>query len=177
MYLNGLGDVNAGPAPVATLAYLPNGTAGTRETLRIMRGYARAAVRSPDQFIRHTALNIIQNIAPRNWTGEVKAIHAYVRDNIRYVQDPDGIELVQTPEKTLELGAGDCDDKSTLLAALLIATGHPAQFVAVGMNGESFSHVLVETVIGDAWVPLETILPVQVGWYPAGVTSRYILKV
>jgi len=142
-----------------------------------MRELAREAVRSPDQHIREVALSIVRGLQQKNWTGEVRALHEFVRDQIRYVRDPVGLELVATPEKVLEYRQGDCDDKSTLLAALLESLGHPARFVAVGIRGGPFSHVLVESKIGASWVPLETILDKPAGWYPPDVTSRYVLKV
>jgi transglutaminase-like putative cysteine protease len=162
---------------LATLQGLGDGPEGTAQTLRIMRDFARASLRNPAQTVRGMALSITQGVDARNYLGELRACQGWVRDNIRYVQDPEDIELVQTPEKTLEFGAGDCDDKSTLLAALLLSIGHPARFVAVGFDGDPFSHVLVESKIADSWVPCETIVPVALGWYPAGVTSRYVLKV
>ena len=162
---------------IATLAALPDGRAGTVETLRIMRNMARNAVRSPTQEIRHLALSLIAILPARRWGAEVEALHAFVRDDIRYARDPVGIESVATPEKTLQLRAGDCDDKSTLLAAMLESIGHPSRFVAVGFNGGNFSHVYVESKIGSAWVPLETIIPKPMGWSPPDATSRYILKV
>jgi transglutaminase-like putative cysteine protease len=163
----------------ATLSGLPSGRAGTIATLKHMREYARAAVRAPDQMIRKTALEIFKRkgVPPRSWLAEIRALHEYVRDCIRYVKDPVGVELVGTPEATLTLGSGDCDDKSTLLAALMLATGHPCRFVAVGMNGAPFSHVLVEAKSGDRWIPAETIIQKPLGWFPERVTSKYFLKV
>jgi hypothetical protein len=166
------------------LGTIPAGRDGTIATLKIMRDFARAAVRNPDQIIRSKALDIfMQNsVPPRAWKKEIGALHRFVRDEIRYVRDPVDVELVQTPEATLNIAQGDCDDKSTLLAALLIATGHPTRFVALGLNGGGFSHVLVETKVNHTgqdmrdWVPLETILPKEPGWYPEGVTSRYVLQ-
>ena len=142
-----------------------------------MRDFARASLRSKSQRIREKALDIVAPVPARSWGQEVERLHAFVRDNIRYVRDPVDLESVATPEKTLELGQGDCDDKSTLLASLLESTGHPARFVAVGFGGGPFSHVYTESKIGETWVPLETIIPRPMGWFPSGVTSRYILKV
>lgn len=163
----------------AKLSGLPSGREGTIQTLKQMREYARAAVRAPDQLVRGTALAIFRRkgVPPRKWLAEIRALHEWVRDCIRYVKDPVGIELVQTPEATLKVGQGDCDDKSTLLAALLLATGHPCRFVAVGMNGAPFSHVLVEAKAGEKWIPAETIIPRPLGWFPENVTSKYFLKV
>jgi len=171
--------------PRVQLASIPEGRDGTIATLKIMREFAKGAVRNPDQTIRQKALDIFsaEGVPPRAWKKEIGALHRFVRDNIRYVRDPVDCELVQTPEATLQIAQGDCDDKSTLLAALLSATGHPARFVAVGFNGGGFSHVLVETKVNHTgqdmrdWVPLETILPQEPGWYPDGVTSRYVLQV
>lgn len=164
------------PAPVV-LVNIPEGNAGTIATLRVMRDYARAAVRDPNQRIRSKALDILSGIPPRQRIAEIKALHAFVRDQIRYTRDPVDVELVQIPEKTLEFGHGDCDDKATLLAALLMSTGHPARFCAVGFEGGGFSHVLVETPIGNGWMPLETIIPVDAGWFPDNVRRAYRLKV
>jgi transglutaminase-like putative cysteine protease len=163
----------------AVLRDLPPGFE-TRDTLRYMRDLVHASLQNPLQTVREQAIAIVKGagVDERDWTGEVTALQGWVRDNIRFQRDPEDFELVQTPEKTLEYGAGDCDDKATLLAALLKAQGHPAQFIAIGLDGEPFSHVLVRTKIGDVWTPAETILKnVQVGWWPDGVTSHYIVKV
>jgi transglutaminase-like putative cysteine protease len=177
-----LGDVSKQSAsyPIsAKLGGIPAGRDGVIATLRHMRDFARASLKTSDQTVRRVANEIfrIRGVAPRKWLREVAALHEFVRDSIRYVKDPEGIELVQTPEATLTLRYGDCDDKSTLLAALLLATGHPCRFVAVGFNGNSFSHVLVEAKSGDKWIPAETIIQKPLGWFPPGVTSKYYLKV
>lgn len=173
--------------PIATLKGIPSGAAGTAATLQAMAELARAAVKSPYQAIREKAIELTRFLEERNWMQEIRELHAFVRDSIRYLRDPaldsGGPELVQTPEKTLEYGQGDCDDKSTLLAALLTSIGHPARFVAVAFNGSGFSHVLVETKVKNTgnemrdWLPLETIIQKEAGWYPPGVTSRLVRKV
>lgn len=176
-----LGDVEPNKAyPLsAKLAGIPSGRDGVVATLKHMAEFARASLKTPDQTIRRCANQVFKNagVPPRKWLREISALHAFVRDGIRYVKDPDGIELVQTPEATLTLGYGDCDDKSTLLGALLVSTGHPSRFVAVGMNGAPFSHVLVETKLADKWIPAETIIPKPLGWFPPNVTSKYYQKI
>ena len=175
-----LSDVSPSPTDGrATLAQLPRGREGTIATLKHMREFVRKSIRSPDQRIRMKALDILNQarVPPRKWTAEISALHRFVRDQILYVKDPVGLELVQTPEATLDIGRGDCDDKSTLLAALLEATGHPARFTVVGFSGNPFSHVMTEAKSGDGrWIPLETIIPKEMGWFPPGVTSKYSLK-
>ena len=182
----GLGDVQPRAAlvldsrtPRATLLGLPDGPGAVARTLSIMKRLARDAVRDPKQVARMKAIEIYKmyRVPPRAYLREAQALQMWIQNAVRYVRDPEGVELVQTPEVTLKLGTGDCDDQSTLLAAMLIATGHTAQFVALGMNGLPLSHVLVETKIGEKWTALETIIRKPLGWLPANITSRYVRPV
>lgn len=143
---------------------IPSGVAGVRVTLAIMRSLSRRF--KTDLTIRKKAAALTQHLSQKDWSGQVRALHGFVRDGIRYIKDIDGVETVQTPLFTLQNEYGDCDDKSTLLAALLASIGHPSRFLAIGMEPGKFSHVLVETRIGDKWIPLETTAPVPPGWLP-----------
>lgn len=171
-----LGDVT--PArPIARLGSIPDGRAGTVATLKQMRQLTRDAIRAPNQQVRTLAQRLVEFLPSRSYAREVHRLHQFVRDEIRYVRDPVGVELVSTPTRTLETRQGDCDDKSVLLAALLESIGHPARFKAVALHGGPLSHVYVETKIGESWVPLETIIDRPMGWFPMGITSHYLLKV
>lgn len=156
-----------------TLHDIPDGRRGTLVTLKLMRALVRAAKTTP--VIRNLALSLTGNLQQKDYVGEVRRIHAYVRDNTRYLRDVRGVETVQTPAKTLELGQGDCDDKATLLASLLESIGHPTRFVAMGFKDGDFCHVYVETRMGLKWIGLETTEPVSVGWYPPNQTSRMVI--
>jgi transglutaminase-like putative cysteine protease len=163
---------------VARMGDIPSGRAGTKETLRLMRRIVLDSLKEPAQKVRELALSLVKDRPQRRSYPEVVALHQFVRDGIRYVKDPVPFELLQTPQKTLEYGQGDCDDKSILLAALLQSIGHPARFVSVGFKGGPLSHVLVDTRIRDKWIPLETILDGKPpGWFPSGVTTRYVLPI
>ena len=154
----------------ATLQAIPDGKAGTVATLKIMKSITKAGKTSLPVF--NTARALISHLAQKDWFNEVKVLHRFVRDQIRYVKDVKGVESVQTPDVTLSIKAGDCDDKSVLLAALLESIGHPTRFVAIGFQPDDFVHVYVETRIGTSWLPLETTEPVEVGWSPQGVKAR-----
>lgn len=135
-----------------------------------MRQLVRDGKKSP--VIRAKALELTGGLQQKNFVGEIRALHSFVRDRIRYVKDINGIETVHTPETLLSVGAGDCDDKATLLAALLESIGHKTRFWAVGFKPGHFSHVLVETLVGEKWLPLETTEPVSIGWRPRNVVSE-----
>lgn len=152
-----------------SLMSIPDGREGIRATLKLMSNLVRQYKGNPD--IRELALKLTGQLQQKNFSGEVKAIHAFVREKIRYVKDIRGIETIQTPLQTLRLRAGDCDDKSTLVAALLESIGHPTRLVAVGFSPNQLSHVLVQTKLGSKWVWVECTEPVQLGWMPPRIKS------
>lgn len=151
---------------------LSGGKVGTEDTLKTMKRLALLGARDPG--VIQVASELVRNLPQYDRIGEVKALHGFVRDSIRYTSDPLDFELVRDPKTILQMGVGDCDDKSVLLACLLRCVGHPSRFVAVWMRGLSgYSHVYVETPLGRSkWVPLETIKPVEVGWGPSNVLRR-----
>lgn len=126
--------------------------------------------------MRETALDLTNGQRQKDWSAEVRALHSFVRDRIRYIRDIRGVETLHTPEKILDQEQGDCDDKSVLLASLLESIGHPTRFVAIGFKPGTFSHVFVETKIGDKWIALETTEPVEMGWRPARIVNSMIIN-
>lgn len=152
------------------------GIEGVRETLALMRSIVRKAKADPRVIEQARALT--RTVPFKDWKAEAAALHRYVRDQIRYVMDPNGVETLSTPARLMELGSGDCDDKVTLLAALLESVGHPTRFIAIGLAPGELSHVYLETKIGDAWIPLETTELIEAGALPFTsdeVKNRYVV--
>lgn len=146
------------------LHQIPNGVEGIRKTLKIMSKVVKAYKASPA--IRELALSLTRDLQQKSYKREVERIHAFVRDEIRYIKDIKGIETIQTPIQTLRLRSGDCDDKSSLAASLLESIGHPTRFVAVGFTPDSLCHVFVQTKIGKEWISVECTENVKLGWRP-----------
>lgn len=175
-----------GAIPAETRA-LASGTAGVRATLKYMVSIARQYKTHPA--IRELARAAVQDCPAGDQAAEAVALQSYVKAQVRYVADVWDVETLQSPLVTLgyrephfgaylEGGtpAGDCDDQSTALAALLLAIGIPGRFTAIGMEGEEFSHVLVEAQLREhsqvRYLPLETILPeAGPGWFPPDVSQ------
>lgn len=57
----------------------------------------------------------------------VEAIHSWVVENIEYV--PDTFDSWQFPQRTLERGAGDCEDSAILIAYLCKRAGIDCRLV------------------------------------------------
>ena len=139
---------------------LSSGDRGTAETLSLMRRLA--ADGSRDMTVRDTAIHVIaqSNAQPHDVLGQLRALFAFVRDRILFVGDIRGVETLQYPSKTLAVGAGDCDDRATLLVALARSVGIPADFkfrvIASNPNSpRSFSHVYAVARVGGKDIPMD----------------------
>ncbi|MFA6168422.1 MAG: hypothetical protein WC700_17495 [Gemmatimonadaceae bacterium] len=92
---------------------------------------------------------------PRDWKAEITAIHNAVRDKLmRYVRDPDGVDLFAHPKHSLKMKAGDCDEQCSLEGALLRAIGYPVELVVVEtvnapVKGE-MEHIFLVTAYEDS---------------------------
>lgn len=152
------------PATTSKTVTVPDGEAGTKRALSVMARYASDA--KADWRIRCIALDLVKDLPAKDYLAEITLIHRYVRDNIRYVRDIRDVETIATPLETLRTGQGDCDDKATLLAALLESIGVECRFCAVGKSPGYWSHVLTQALYRGKWLSLEATEPVSPGWHP-----------
>lgn len=178
------------PGPVRARRYsIPGGLSGVRRTLRLMVDVASTF--KTDLHVRTLAVCLVGGrlvtlsngiqvryplCRPKDYLAEAICLHAFVRDHVRYVRDIESVETLQTPVQTLNVLAGDCDDKAMLLCALAGAIGFQTRFAAIGVRGEPFSHVMAQVLLEDRgrYVNAETILtdpPVDLGWMPPDATS------
>jgi len=157
----------------STLGAISGGKPGTLETLKIMRKIVIAWKTNPE--IRSLAIRITSDIPGKDFAGEISAVQNWVRSNIRYVQDVNGVETLQTPDVTLTILAGDCDDQSILVACLLESIGHPTRFFAMGFSPGEMEHVFTQTRLGAGWASVETTEPVDIGWMPPGIADTVIV--
>lgn len=136
--------------------------------------------------IRQLAIRLTEGIPQKDNIAEIRALLIFVRDRIRYVRDINNVETIHTAERILDNKAGDCDDKSILLASLLESIGFKTRFSALSFTppiknifgtfvARNFSHVLPEVLLKNKWIPLETTEPVEMGWYPKNVKSKLII--
>jgi hypothetical protein len=106
--------------------------------------------RSGHPKIRKLALNIMNfyNVPSMHYKDEALAIGDYVKQNVRYVRDPEGIEYLQDPIDLVDQiikgeAQGDCDDMALLVATLLLSIGHSPSFRAVryGSGYDYYNHI------------------------------------
>jgi hypothetical protein len=116
-------------------------------------------------------------VKPKDYRGEIKALFEWVQQNVRYTKDPVRVEMLHSPRRMLELRAGDCDDMTILLGAMLEAIGHPIQLVLAGPDPYRpllFSHIYLEVDYKGQWIPLDPTMPYPMGWAPIGLVKKVI---
>jgi transglutaminase-like putative cysteine protease len=96
---------------------------------------------------------------------EAEALFYEVQKRVRYTWDPTDYDAFQTPEKTLALRAGDCDDAVSLLGALLRSVGHKVRTRVVQTKGQTtWNHIYLLVNINGQWMPLDTTVKQPPGW-------------
>lgn len=127
-----------------------DGKRGNIQTIEIMKKVARQRAGHPK--IRALALKILNDcgVPSQDHLSEAICIGNFVKENVRYVRDPDNIELLTDPLTLIDQIArnsaqGDCDDMSLLIATLLLTVGCQPYFRAVRYKSDSghFNHIYV----------------------------------
>lgn len=141
---------NLGEVPKLISRNVTSGFEGNIATIKTMSKMARQRARLP--FVRQFALNILHQygIASQNHLDEAICIGQFVKENVRYARDPEGIELLTDPLTLIEqigrgVAQGDCDDMSLLIATLLLSIGASPYFRAVRYtaNKGHYNHIYV----------------------------------
>lgn len=163
--------------PEITLGQIPGGFRGTEKTIAHMRSLIREGVK--DFYVRQKAIDILleRGVKPKDYLGEIKALFEWVQREVRYTKDPFRLEVLHAPRRLLELRAGDCDDMTILLGALLESVGHPVRLVIVGPNPlrpTLFTHVYLEAFHKGRWIPLDATMPHGMGWAPPTLVKKVI---
>lgn len=79
--------------------------------------------------VNQLAIELTRGCGSGDRVCETARILRFVTDDIEYRNDPRGDELIREPAETLDLRAGDCEDKSILLVSLLESVGHHSYMV------------------------------------------------
>lgn len=126
-----------------------------------------------EQFIRDKALQITGSIRKhprsnhpdmRDFDAIAKAIHDFIVKEIKYVRDQNEVERLQTPDATLLLKAGDCDDMVILGGALLESVGVPTRIKLIGQKTGQFSHIYLEYQANGQWKSFDPTLALYPGY-------------
>lgn len=144
---------------------IPNGANGVFTTAQAMRQLINAY--KTDVEIRATAANLVWITPEKDDLAEVEAIFNYIRDHIRYLKDVNLVETLTTPDRTLQLGYGDCDDQVVLLGAMLESIGYPTRIVLTGYSDPGvYEHVYLQGLIQNHWIDMDPTEQIPLGFSP-----------
>lgn len=130
-----------------------------------------------DFYVRQKAIEIFRmyGVRPKDRFGEVRALFDWVRRNIRYTRDIFRVELLHSARRMMELQAGDCDDMTILLGAMLMSTGHPVRLILAGFRPNkphAYSHIYPEVYVRGRWIPMDASAERPMGWSPPALWKR-----
>lgn len=154
---------------------VPRGRKGTLVTAAIIARMIREGAK--DFYVRQKAIRIfrVYGVRSKDRFGEAGALFDWVRRNIRYTRDIFRVELLHSARRMLELQAGDCDDMTILLGAMLMSTGHPVRLVLAGFRPNkphAYSHIYPEVSIRGHWIAIDATVPHPMGWAPPTIWKR-----
>lgn len=144
-----------------------------------------------DLTIRKVAAGIAKKYPGQYNIYQIIEIFNYTTHNVQYVSDPRGRNYWSYPNETIEVGAGDCEDYSTLISSLVEAVGgttrlyltdnHAFAAVYVGNDIDEISKVISEyygsvpvRYLQDdtgSWLVLDPTSSMYVGDLPDGAVS------
>lgn len=131
---------------------------GPRDTLELMAKQALGEHGERSILVRRFTEWVVGQVQPKDYLGEILAIrNCTVQPSptkpsvpmLRYLNDPIHLEFVRTPElmvrEILQNGftSVDCDEVAELCATMALQCGRVVEYVAMGFEPNSLSHVAV----------------------------------
>jgi transglutaminase-like putative cysteine protease len=99
-----------------------------------------------------------------------RAIHAFTRDAIDYVDDPE--QVFRSSDATLNLGIGNCVNTARLVVALARAVGLEAAAVPVVNRDGEITHTCARIRLDGAWWWAEATIAAEWGEEPHAAARR-----
>jgi transglutaminase-like putative cysteine protease len=126
-----------------------------------------------DLRVRKLVEQLCAGLEPFDYASEAYAIYAWVHQNVRYMKDIHDVEFLKEPGVLLDTLSGDCDDISTLIAAMLMASGNQAVFSVVAFDGEKApSHVFCNLVTKRGLIALDPVANISTSEMLRRITWR-----
>lgn len=162
--------------------HLPDGIAGTEQTISIMQklvsdGKRDIKIRELVGQIVNGEIEGIPACKSKDYACYAKAMYLFCRDKIKYVYDPHLVEYVETPRRILETKVADCDSNCILLGSLYQNAGLECQFVTIKADPsrrDEYSHVYMRVKVPRVgWVTADPTMPTKwFGWEPPGAWEK-----
>ena len=127
------------------------------QTIEIIKKFIKDYTK--DLKLRFLVAKLIEPCPSKAYECYIKRIVSFIRQNVKYVNDPPKLETIQSPIRTLEYGIGDCDDHTILAGTLLRIAGFPVKIALGDINGDGkYEHVFIKVLIPNKgkWITVDT---------------------
>ncbi|MEM5830612.1 MAG: transglutaminase domain-containing protein [Candidatus Aenigmatarchaeota archaeon] len=137
------------------------------ELIKIARSFVEKAKRNPDFVL--FAQEIVFDVPENDKIKEIVKIVNFVKQNVRYVNDPHRLEMIIDPivymrrYRNRETLSGDCDDQAVFLSALLESIGYKTRLRGKIYKNKFGGHLICEVELNNMWIPLDTTIATPIG--------------
>lgn len=127
------------------------GPAGPAQVSALVHALQAPRLAQVGEGIRARVEALLADVGP-DTTARAARLHAFVRDEIRYVSIQLGMGgwIPHAPDAVFEAGYGDCKDQASLLGVMLAAAGIPSRQVTLFAHGGWPRAYGLPTVAGNA---------------------------
>lgn len=147
-----------------------------KKTLKKKRGTTKDIISEVTSTYRdtwHTTAELAATLKCDTEENTCKAIFDYVIKNIRYNEDPPGVQWVRTPARLIHDAEGDCKSMAILTASLLANLDIPCFFRFVSFSpNKQITHVYVVTNGGIIIDPVERVNGQPIFNYASSYTHK-----
>jgi len=153
------------------------------DRLKLINGQVFVSLRDPET--RALALELVRGTpqhGDQSELEELKRVFYFVKNNVEYRQDPHQYDLYATTKRTLQAGAGDCDDHTVVVCSLIANLGYIPGAKIVSADNANW-HIYAATCVFPRHNPdaptaryfaLDTTqTPSYPGWEPPRPFHRY----
>jgi len=144
------------------------------QTVEVIKALIKEHTRNPRLHI--LVAELIRNCPSKSYTCYLKRIVGFVRKHVKYVRDPQKLETLRSPIRTLELGMGDCDDHTILTGTLLRIAGFPVRIVLGDTNADGkYEHVFLKVLVPrKGWITVDTTATAERVYAPKSYPTKEI---
>jgi hypothetical protein len=130
-----------------------SGFSGSPDTLREMIRAAQGDRGERSLVVRGLVEELVAGLQPKDYAGEIVTVRNWVAEHVRYVNDPQHVELIKSPQTLVEeyeqvgVASGDCDDLACCIATFALCLGRDVQYVPVGFGPRGhYTHVFTRVL-------------------------------
>lgn len=105
--------------------------------------------------------DLAQSFKSDGFAETCKRIFDSVINNVRYIEDPDGLQLVKNPARLMKDGTGDCKSMAIYVASCLRCLGIDHFFRFVSFGGSEYTHVYVIAIQDNKQIIIDPVVRIN----------------